>query len=813
MRYRFGDHELDVEGFRLLRAGVPVAVEPRVFELLAYLVRNADRLVSREELLAEVWQGQVVAEGALAQAVHSARGALGESSQAPERIHTVHGRGYRFAGPVEQLEAGSKGVAPIGVEVPPLRRRRLGVAGAGLLALVGVFSWWWWQGRAPPSTEAGTTSDRLSTVALLPLVNATGDADLAWVELGLADLVARRIETTGAVSLVPLTEIVGLTRGGDADPRSLARQTGAEWFVSGVVTRDDGAYRIRATLTSAGRPPRSEMFAGSDVFSVAHAMAGAVVGWIGNAAIPAAGRPRPESTADALAQQAFAQGVNEQLQGRPAEAVRFFELALERAPDLLEARYELAIAVRRLGRREAAEELGQAVLREAQAKAMVQLEAKAHNHLGILYRSSGETDRARRHFESSWRLHKQLGHRRAEASNHINLGILDTDQAQFESARSHYDSALEITTALADRRGQATVFNSLGVLAWNQGDVEESGRMHERALKLRRELGDLRNEAASLNNLGTVARALGRFEEAEDLFHQGLAIRRDLGDRPGVASSLTTLASVAMDLGRWAQSEEFSREALAMSAELGLPRQEAYAAAGLADLETARRRWDEAARRSRQALARFVEIGDRRRVAAELARLIELELAQGRVHGVEAALADVRAAATELAAEDLAVQARVIEGRAALLRGATAAAITAFGDALEMARRTRSSATEARLSIEAAEWLAERGAVAEAERMLADLGARWDEWWRTHWSRSRVALAAGDVERALAAAERARELAGEAWGAEEQRHLESLGPLAPQPLPSSVPVPGPGSLIPGPRSPVPGPTSDALPFR
>ena len=63
--YRFDDCELDVGLFRLSRAGEPVAIGPKPFDLLLYLIRHARRTISKEELIREVWQAEAVSDSSI----------------------------------------------------------------------------------------------------------------------------------------------------------------------------------------------------------------------------------------------------------------------------------------------------------------------------------------------------------------------------------------------------------------------------------------------------------------------------------------------------------------------------------------------------------------------------------------------------------------------------------------------------------------------------------------------------------------------------------------------------------------------------
>lgn len=100
MTYRFADCELDEHLYQLRRSGTPVALEPKVFDLLAYLIQHHERVVPKDELLDKLWPGQVVSETALTQCVMAARKAVGDDGNRQHTIKTQHGRGYRFVAPL-----------------------------------------------------------------------------------------------------------------------------------------------------------------------------------------------------------------------------------------------------------------------------------------------------------------------------------------------------------------------------------------------------------------------------------------------------------------------------------------------------------------------------------------------------------------------------------------------------------------------------------------------------------------------------------------------------------------------------------------
>src|SRR5260221_14499710 len=99
MIYVFRDCELDEARFELRRGGAVVKLEPKTFDVLAYLIRSPERVVSKDELLDAVWPGQSVSESVLPKCVAAVRPAVGDPPPRGTTIQTVHGRGHRLAAP------------------------------------------------------------------------------------------------------------------------------------------------------------------------------------------------------------------------------------------------------------------------------------------------------------------------------------------------------------------------------------------------------------------------------------------------------------------------------------------------------------------------------------------------------------------------------------------------------------------------------------------------------------------------------------------------------------------------------------------
>jgi DNA-binding winged helix-turn-helix (wHTH) protein len=132
VQYWFGDYTLIGDRRELLCGGEPVPVAPQVFDLLEYLIRNCERVISKDELIASVWGGRNVSDAALTTRIHVARAAIGDDGTEQRLIKTLPRKGVRFVG-VVNVE--SNAASPIGISDAVLRASSSSSEGPSLAVL------------------------------------------------------------------------------------------------------------------------------------------------------------------------------------------------------------------------------------------------------------------------------------------------------------------------------------------------------------------------------------------------------------------------------------------------------------------------------------------------------------------------------------------------------------------------------------------------------------------------------------------------------------------------------------------------------
>src|SRR5712671_5307173 len=224
--FQFEGFTLDVACSSLRAANRTVALRPKSFEVLRYLVENADRLVTKEELVKAIWPNVVATDEALAHCVSEVRQALGDNNQTI--IATMPRRGYRFVAPVLRLAASA--AAPGTAGVSPALSHRAGETPAVPLR----------EAAPPASSDTGPRSqspqlDRPS-VAVLPFANLSGDPQQDYFSDGITEDITTELSRFSELMVIARNSAFQY-KGKAADIRQVGRELGARYLMEGSVRR------------------------------------------------------------------------------------------------------------------------------------------------------------------------------------------------------------------------------------------------------------------------------------------------------------------------------------------------------------------------------------------------------------------------------------------------------------------------------------------------------------------------------------------------------------------------------------------------
>jgi TolB-like protein/DNA-binding winged helix-turn-helix (wHTH) protein len=243
MQYRFADFELDLSQQELRRLGESVHIEPQVFDVIVHLVRNHDRIVSKDELIEAVWNGRIISEAALSSRINGARRALGDNGTDQFFIRTLHKRGFRFVGDVRAISAPETDseaarLVPDDSAAPANAPVRVSVS-SEVSRLDDIVS-------ESVKAEANTRP----SIAVLPFGNMSGDPENDYFSYGLTEDIIRLLARNRWLSVISRHSTVAF-QGRVVDAREVGELLGVRYVMVGSVRKSRDTVRITAELVRA----------------------------------------------------------------------------------------------------------------------------------------------------------------------------------------------------------------------------------------------------------------------------------------------------------------------------------------------------------------------------------------------------------------------------------------------------------------------------------------------------------------------------------------------------------------------------------
>lgn len=243
LQYRFAEFEIDLSQQELRRLGEAVHIEPQVFDLIVHLVRNHERIVSKDELIETIWNGRIISEAALSSRINGARRALGDNGNDQVFIRTLHKRGFRFVGDVQTVSAletdaeavrlvpddgAASGDVPVAVSVSTEVRRLADVV----------------------SESVKAESVTRSSIAVMPFGNMSDDPENDYFSYGLTEDIIRLLARNRWLSVISRHSTVAF-QGRAVDAREVGEALGVRYVVVGSVRKNRDVVRITAELVRA----------------------------------------------------------------------------------------------------------------------------------------------------------------------------------------------------------------------------------------------------------------------------------------------------------------------------------------------------------------------------------------------------------------------------------------------------------------------------------------------------------------------------------------------------------------------------------
>lgn len=532
------------------RDGPEVALRPKTFQTLVYLITNRHRLVTKEELANHLWFDTAVTDDALVQCIVELRKALGDAAREPRFIKTVPKLGYRFIGDVTEIAADPPPLMEAAREVqtaselqgPVARHWELMPIGIAVSAIAVIAAVMLLNSGTRTETAALDPTSGKPGIAVMFLDNQSRSADIDWMRQGLAEMLITGLSRSDRVNVLGRKHLQTLLDRLHHDPhqeipvtvaRDVARRAQATHLLTGSFARLGDKTRIDVRIeTLDARPVASETLTvdrPDEVLTQVDLLAWKLARHFDTGVTRPDATPAGGLTSDLDAYRSYSLGLTMAISYRTEEAIKLFERALELDPHFVMARARLGYVY--------------GVTWELPGQALPYLQA-----------AFAEADRLR----ESDRLYIQAWHAIAlrdypaaieplkklirlypyEVEAYDRLARLLTGERRFEDALDVARRGLLIDPE------STTLQNTLG------GTYTYLGRLADGIAAQRRYVALVPNEPNSHDSLGLALQVAGRYDEAEAAYERALTLK------PDFELSLAHLANVHFQTGRYRSAEQ-----------------------------------------------------------------------------------------------------------------------------------------------------------------------------------------------------------------------------------------------------------------
>jgi len=399
--YLFGQFRLDLSRQVLFRENNPLTLRPKSFDVLHHLLKNAGRVVSRNELFDAVWPDLVVTDDSLTQCLIEIRKALGEENR--DLIRTIRGRGYLFNSEVTIEKTGGEAVILQSSDVRDRSRPPSRWTLVALLVLAGAVALTWWRTDMQEPANGITVTQwqpEPASIAVLPFVDMSEGGDHQYLAEGVAEEILNLLAQSSGLTVIARTSSFSF-KDSTADISTIARQLNVAHILEGSVRQSGDRIRVTTQLIDGktGSHIWSQTFDERllDVFELQDRIALAVaevlkVELIQDGQI---GKPMEVHTPDPLAWEHYLRGqlyYSRRGEGDVLRAQRSFEEALAIDPEFADAWVALSGAYRLRLKSQSIPDAERLVAENASALIFDPLERALKinpNHAEALWRYSG----------------------------------------------------------------------------------------------------------------------------------------------------------------------------------------------------------------------------------------------------------------------------------------------------------------------------------------------------------------------------------------------------------------------------------------
>ncbi len=254
MLLKFDNIEIDDTKFELRRDGEIQHVEPLVFDLILFLAKNPDRIISKDEIIEELWGGRIVADATISSCIKSARKALGDSGEHQKYIKTIRGRGLQFIAAARSTRPNSSyrsDVKGTDTKNEPSNHGmmiKLGSIAALLLIIAVLFLNQ--DKKVVPNIPQPKQTDLARTIAVMPFVDLSAEGNQQYFGFGISEEILNVLTAVDGLDVTSRTTAFSLQNENLSVPE-IANRLSVNYIVEGSVRSAGNRIRVTAQLIDA----------------------------------------------------------------------------------------------------------------------------------------------------------------------------------------------------------------------------------------------------------------------------------------------------------------------------------------------------------------------------------------------------------------------------------------------------------------------------------------------------------------------------------------------------------------------------------
>jgi len=568
MIYKFNNFEVNQELREVFYLGEAQVVQPKVFDLLVFLIQNRNRAVSKNEIQDVVWANLEISETAMTRAIMKARKVLSVDEKKQPFIKTIHGHGYRFMPEVQEIEHNPNvsGTSK-STTSSPKNKSLLGILAFAVmcsLIVIGVIY----------SNQDKFTSD--SRIAILPFIDKTNNQDYNWTSKGLMGLSTEIIKAQNNVKTVSTSQtskVISTYNDLDLSAQEIndLKQSlqASHLVLVELLLQNSGVFNLNYVVYHPKGKQDIITLTGENPTELSQKMSKNIINMISGSSIS---HKKYRVISDKpFTNELYARGIALRLEGKAKQARDYFKLAMAEDSGLFWPRYQYALTSRMIGLyddsinelKKLKQELPQLATNDKDLATGIQ------NALGTAYMRKSENKQGLKHYENAYNLAVENDNIDYAVKIATNIAWIYKDQRNFQQSRIWVSKSMQ----MLKEHNLPPLTNNLyllGQLEYRMNHFNKAKSIFEQVFQIYMKENKKRNAAKVLNSLSSLASKTGNWTISQDYNNQSSKIFIEIKSDINLLNNKITQTSLYINQGEYSKASVLLDEIIAQSKTLDL---------------------------------------------------------------------------------------------------------------------------------------------------------------------------------------------------------------------------------------------------